>query len=194
MYVLENFGNGMDNDYLCRGKHVLSGMRLHYTSIYVTMKQINITVPVTVKGYEELTEAERTLVESAWQATEGAYVPYSHFSVGAAIRLASGTVVTGANQENAAYPSGTCAERSACYYAGANHKGDAFMAIAIAAKGTDGERVTDPAAPCGACRQALLEYEKLAGHDVPVLLAGRDGVYCLPSVNSLMPLAFTEFK
>lgn len=157
------------------------------------MKQFDIVIPVKVKAYDELTAAEAALVDAAWAATDCAYTPYSHFNVGAAIRLASGTVVTGANQENAAYPSGTCAERSACYYAGAKHKGDPFKAIAITAKETNGERVADVAAPCGACRQALLEYEKLAGHDVAVYLAGAKGVYCLPSVKSLLPLAFTDF-
>ncbi len=101
--------------------------------------------------------------------------------------------MTGANQENAAFPSGTCAERTTCYYAHARWPEARFEAIAVAARGTDGEFVADPVAPCGACRQALLEYETLAGHDVRVLLAGRDKVYILPSVHSTLPLAFSEF-
>ncbi|MDE6207962.1 MAG: cytidine deaminase [Muribaculaceae bacterium] len=157
------------------------------------MKELNITLPVVVKGYDELTSDERTLVEAAQHATAGSYSPYSHFKVGAAIRLADGSIVTGANQENAAFPSGTCAERSACFYAGATHPGVAFEAIAIAAIGTDGKPTAQPTAPCGACRQALLEYEMLAKHPVPVLLAGADEVYIVPSVKALLPLAFTEF-
>ena len=102
-------------------------------------------------------------------------------------------MVTGANQENVAYPSGTCAERSACFYAHARYPEARFRRIAIAARGTDGEFVADPVAPCGACRQALLEYEVLAGAPVEVLLCGADKVYRLPSVASTLPLAFTEF-
>lgn len=157
------------------------------------MKQIDIITPVTVLGYNELGEAERELVEKAREYTFKSYAPYSRFCVGAAIRLESGTVVCGSNQENAAFPSGTCAERSACYFAGANYPGDKFEAIAIAARGTDGEFVSSPVAPCGACRQALLEYETLAGHDVAVYLVGADTVYRLPSVKALLPLSFSEF-
>lgn len=157
------------------------------------MRDFEITVPVREKQYDELTERERVLVDAARAATGGSYAPYSHFKVGAAILLDNGEVVCGANQENAAYPSGTCAERSACFWAGANFPGSKFEMIAIAAVGTDGEECAEPTAPCGACRQALLEYEKLAGHPVGVLLAGRDKIYCVPSVASLLPLAFSEF-
>lgn len=157
------------------------------------MKRIDITVPVTSMTYDELTEAQRELVDRARRMTRNSYAPYSRFHVGAAIRLADGTIVNGANQENAAFPSSICAERSACYSAGANHPGVGFESIAIAARGTDGLEVSDPIPPCGACRQALLEYETLTGHDVEVLLAGADKVYRLPSVKSLLPLSFTEF-
>ena len=158
------------------------------------MKDIQITVPVTEYAYGELTVAQRGLFHLARQYTFNSYSPYSHFSVGAAIRLDNGEVVCGANQENAAFPSGTCAERSACYSAGARFPGAKFESIAIAARGVDGEPTVAPCAPCGACRQALLEYEVLAGHDVEVLLVGRDVIYRLPSVKSLLPLAFTEIN
>ncbi|WP_367950285.1 cytidine deaminase, partial [uncultured Duncaniella sp.] len=105
----------------------------------------------------------------------------------------NGETVTGSNQENAAFPSGTCAERTACYYAHSRHPDSRFTAIAIAARGTDGEELAQPIAPCGACRQALLEYETLAGRDVKVILTARDKVYILPSVRSTLPLAFSEF-
>ncbi|MDE5628820.1 MAG: cytidine deaminase [Muribaculaceae bacterium] len=157
------------------------------------MKEIDILTKITARGYDELSPEERELTDAAWNATKGAYAPYSNFSVGAAIRLDNGVIVTGANQENAAFSSGTCAERSACFYAGANYPQAKFTAIAIAAVGTDKKRVPNPVAPCGACRQALLEYETLAGHNVPVMLLGENEVYTLPSVKSLMPLAFTEF-
>ncbi len=157
------------------------------------MKNFEIVVPVKALGYDELSKADRTLVEQALAATERAYAPYSKFCVGAAIRLSNGETVTGANQENAAYPSGTCAERTAAYYAHATYPDAKFEEIAVAARGTDGEVVADPCSPCGACRQALSEYEKLAGHNVKVLLVGREVVYELPSVSSLLPFTFTDF-
>lgn len=157
------------------------------------MKEVEIHTPVQVKSYNELTDGERELVDAARASIAGAYTPYSHFRVGAAIRLDNGVVVTGANQENVAFPSGTCAERSACFYAGARYPDAAFEMIAISANGTDGKPTPQPTAPCGACRQALLEYEMRARHHVPVILDGRDELYILPSVASLLPLAFTEF-
>lgn len=157
------------------------------------MKEIQIVNNIVSRTYQELDPSERKLVDAARAATARAYAPYSHFRVGAAILLDNGQTVTGSNQENVAYPSGTCAERSACYYAGANFPDARFECIAIAAVGTDGKPTKQPTAPCGACRQALLEYEVRAGHDVPVLLAGADEIYSVPSVASLLPLAFTEF-
>lgn len=156
------------------------------------MTHKEIVTPVAIYTYSELSDDRRRLVEQAREYTRHSYAPYSHFCVGAAIALDNGETVCGANQENAAYPSGTCAERSACFSAGARFPGAKFEKIAIAARGVDGEFTPSPCAPCGACRQALLEYETLAGHDVEVLLVGRDCVYVLPSVKSLLPLAFTE--
>lgn len=157
------------------------------------MKAIDIITKAVSKSYTELSASERTLVDAARSATAGAYAPYSHFKVGAAILLADGAIVTGANQENAAFPSGTCAERTACYAAGANHPGVAFEMIAIAAVGTDDKPTKNPISPCGACRQALLEYETLAKHNVPVLLVAQDSILCVESVKSLLPFAFSEF-
>lgn len=172
---------------------VYRGKNAIFAKIYLRMKDIEIIIPVKSMSFDELDTTERRLVEGARDAIKGSYAPYSHFKVGAAILLANGEIVTGANQENVAYPSGTCAERSACFWAGANYPGVAFDMIAIAAIGTDGLPTPHPTAPCGACRQALLEYEKLSGHHVPVLLDGAEEIYRLPSVQSLLPLAFVEF-
>lgn len=157
------------------------------------MKEFTITTPIISAQYSELSNMQQRLVGLAREAFTRSYAPYSHFNVGAAILLSNGEIVTGANQENVAFPSGTCAERSACYYAGANYPDAKFEKIAIAARGTDGREVPVPVAPCGACRQALLEYETLAGHDVEVILAGADSIYILPSVKSMLPLCFSEF-
>lgn len=157
------------------------------------MKKLDITVPVTVAIYDELSPEDRHLVDLAREATHRSYAPYSKFCVGAAILLSNGEIVTGSNQENAAFPSGTCAERTACYYAHFRYPEAKFETIAIAARGTDGLEIANPVAPCGACRQALLEYETLAGKNVKVILIGRDEIYILPSVSSTLPLAFSEF-
>jgi len=157
------------------------------------MKRREIIIPFEELAFDELTPGERKLAAEAMEATRRSYAPYSHFCVGAAIALDNGVTVTGANQENVAFPSGTCAERSACFYAHAQYPEAKFTGIAVAARGTDGEFTSEPTAPCGACRQALLEYEVLAGHDVPVLLVGREKVYRLPSVQSTLPFAFSEF-
>lgn len=157
------------------------------------MKTFDIIIPIVSRTYDEFDGAGRKLVETAVQAIQGSYAPYSKFHVGAAVLLDNGEIVTGANQENVAFPSGTCAERTACFYAGAHYPKAHFEKIAIAAKGADGKLTEHPVAPCGACRQSLLEYEMLAKHPVPVLLVGRHEIYELPSVASLLPLAFTEF-
>lgn len=157
------------------------------------MREDVISVPVVYATLDELPEADRRLCEAAMEATYRAYAPYSHFNVGAAIRLESGEIVEGSNQENAAFPSGTCAERTACYYAHASHPEDKFETIAVAARNVDGNLTDTPTAPCGACRQALLEYEKLAGHPVRVMLVSATEIAVLPSVASLLPMAFSDF-
>lgn len=157
------------------------------------MKDFDIKIPVTQLSYDELDERRKKLVDLARQYTYRSYAPYSHFRVGAAIALDNGEIVCGANQENAAFSSGTCAERSACFAAGAAWPDARFECIAIAARGVDGKEQPHPIAPCGACRQSLLEYETLAGHPVEVILVGAEAIYRLPSIKDLLPLAFTEF-
>lgn len=157
------------------------------------MKDLDINLKVKVYEYDELDNGDRALVDKARLSTYRSYAPYSKFKVGAAVMLDNGEVVEGSNQENVAFPSGTCAERTAAFYAHSRYPDAKFVKLAIAARGTDDEFTGLPTAPCGACRQSLVEYEMLAGHDVPVLLAGRDRVYEVPSIKDLLPLAFTEF-
>lgn len=157
------------------------------------MKETQIIIPITVATYDELSATDRELVNRARQAAQRAYAPYSHFSVGAAILLSDGAIIEGSNQENAAFPSGLCAERTAAFYAHSSHPDAKFRSIAIAAIDTDGKEIASPIAPCGACRQSLLEYEVLAGAPVKVMLIGRNEIFIIPSVKSLLPIAFTEF-
>lgn len=151
----------------------------------------NIQTKIEVLNYEELKPEEQALVDLAKEATHSAYAPYSHFHVGAALRLENGVLIKGANQENAAF-AGTCAERSACYNAGANYPGVRIEQIAVTAF-QHGDYVEEPCAPCGVCRQALLEFEVQSGEPINVLLVGRKGIYRLDSIKDLLPLSFSEF-
>jgi cytidine deaminase len=143
------------------------------------------------KGTDELSEADRHLVEEAKTAAAGAYAPYSHFMVGAAIELNDGTIVRGANVENAAFPSGSCAEKTALSYTVANHREKKAAAIAIVAF-SEGELTGDPVPPCGNCRQMLIEEEQRLGSPIRVILAGKTDVIVLDNCQSLMPLSFTR--
>lgn len=151
------------------------------------------TLTIKYKEYpsvDALDAADAELVRQAIAATEGAYAPYSGFRVGAAVRLADGCVVRGSNQENAAYPSGLCAERTAIFAASA-HRPDMrdYEALAIAGRNADGELCE--ASPCGACRQALLEYEQHQGHPLRVLcLMAGGAVREVGSVADLVPFSF----
>ena len=136
----------------------------------------------------ELAADERELMERAMEAARGAYAPYSRFHVGAAVRMADGTVVTGSNQENIAYPSGLCAERVAMYSASAQHPGLAMTAMAVVGY-NEGEYCE--ASPCGACRQVMAEYEQRDGHEMTLLcyLAG-GRIRRIKGAKSLLPFTF----
>ena len=155
------------------------------------MKTLHIQIPVKVFAYEELAEADRQLIDAARQATYRSYVPYSHFSVGAAVRLADGTVVSGSNQENAASPSSLCAERTTLFYANSRYPDQPVDTLAIAARNERGEFLQQPISPCGACRQVMIETETRFSHPMRILLYGTEGVYELEGVNSLLPFSFT---
>ena len=130
------------------------------------------------------------LIDSCIEATEGAYAPYSNFYVGVAVLLENGTIVKGNNQENAAFPSGLCAERVAIFYVGSNYPGERIKAIAVTARSanyTQGEPVT----PCGSCRQSLLEYELNQQSDIPVYMISPSGeIIVSKSIKQLLPLHF----
>jgi cytidine deaminase len=138
-----------------------------------------------------LPEDEAALLETALQASTRAYAPYSHFLVGCAVELEGGEVYTGNNQENPAFPSSLCAERTALYYVGSQGKGTKIRKIAIRAQ-SNSKPIDGPVTPCGACRQVMLEYERLAGVPIVVLMQGMEGkVLRLTGVaSSLLPFAF----
>lgn len=155
------------------------------------MKEINLTTKVTVYSIEECAEIEKKLIEAAKSATFDAYAPYSCFKVGAAVLLGNGQIIAGNNQENAAYPSGLCAERTAIFFANANFPREKVLMLAVAAH-HNGEFTKEPITPCGACRQVLLEVENRYASPIKVLMYGDEQVYAVDSAKDLLPLSFGE--
>lgn len=153
------------------------------------MKELTLQTKVTACAVEEMNPSMRELVEKAKAMTQKAYCPYSHFHVGAAARLADGQIITGSNQENAAYPSGLCAERTTLFAANANYPHTRVEALAIACY-TNGHLTKDAASPCGACRQVMLETEHRFGKPMQVVLYGEDMCYIFDSAADLLPLNF----
>lgn len=157
------------------------------------MTELTITARATCYDHAaELPEAEAALLQAAAQALQHAYAPYSGFQVGAALLLADGSVETGANQENAAYPMCLCAERVALAAAAAHKPGVAPVMMAITVKHNH-KTIDHPAAPCGACRQVLAEWEMRFGQPIAVLLKGETGpAYRFHKAKDLLPLAFDD--
>ncbi len=153
------------------------------------MKELILTSKFQIFSYDELTEPDRELIDAAKRATETAYAPYSRFRVGAAARLEDGVIVCGSNQENAAFPSSLCAERTALFYANAHHPEQAVTTLAVAAF-SNGAFLKAPIPPCGACRQVILGVEERYKAPVRILLYGEDGIYVTDSVKALLPLQF----
>ncbi len=131
------------------------------------------------------------LINSCYSNLDNAYAPYSHFSVSAAVLLENGKIITGSNQENAAYPSGLCAERVAIFYANSQYPNQKIMALAVAAK-YNGKIIELPIPPCGACRQVLVETENRFKNDIKIILAGFKTVIITDSARLLLPLNFDE--
>lgn len=138
---------------------------------------------------EELNDRQIELVNRALEAAGKAYAPYSAFHVGSAARLGNGEIITGNNQENAAYPSGLCAERVAIFYAGSNHPGEKVTSLAVTAL-INGSVQDEPVTPCGGCRQVLLEKETRDSHPMELILYGRKKILVLQRASDLLPLPF----
>ena len=153
------------------------------------MKDLTITATIKVYQPDELDPTDRALINAAIEATARSYAPYSRFAVGAAARLANGVVVTGTNQENAAYPSGLCAERTTLFYANSQYPDQPVSTLAIAAR-TEKDFIDMPIPPCGSCRQVILETEKRYAQPVRILLYGRKCIYEVRSIRDLLPLSF----
>lgn len=158
------------------------------------MKEQILELSYRIYALDELPEESRKLVDAALEATQRSYAPYSHFYVGAAVLLDNGVIVTGNNQENVAFPSGLCAERTALFYANAQYPEVPVKALAIVARDSAGKVTQTPISPCGACRQVMLETENRFGKPMQVLLASAEEVIVVERASALLPLAFSEIS
>ena len=148
------------------------------------MKKHLISSTIYEYSEDELSSIDRQLIDAARQATERSYAPYSHFHVGAALLLENGEIITGCNQENAAFPVTICAERNALFK---------IEAIAIAARNAQGF-LSHPISPCGSCRQVMIETETRHQHPLRIVLYGTEGIYVLEGIATLMPLSFNNME
>lgn len=155
------------------------------------MKEISIISKYTVYNtVEELPQDVKKLMEEAVKVRKTSYAPYSHFHVGAALLLDNNEIVLGSNQENAAYPSGLCAERVAVFHANAVYPDAKILKMAISAAAED-KKVAEPIPPCGACRQSIAEYEVKQNTPIEIYFMGEEGeVYKSDSLKNLLPLVF----
>ncbi len=157
------------------------------------MKEININTQLIVfESLQELFSEDQELMQKAIEIRKKAYAPYSKFKVGAAILLDNGQVVVGSNQENAAYPSGLCAERVAIFHSGAVYPDAKIVKMAITAGSTE-NTTSKPIPPCGACRQSIFEYEFKQDANIEIFFMGETGeVYKSSSIANLLPLTFDK--
>ena len=154
----------------------------------MTNKEIKIAYQ-EYDSIDELKAKDKELAQAAIDATATAYAPYSKFNVGAAVLFEDGEIVKGSNQENAAYPSGICAERTALFYASASRPNKAMAALAIAAS-QEGSLLETPVTPCGACRQVMAQYQLKSGIPMRILLVGAHKIWEFGKVDDLLPFTF----
>ena len=153
-------------------------------------KHIDITYS-EFRSVDEMIPEDRELVGAAIEAMSGAYAPYSHFHVGAAVRLSNGQIVKGSNQENAAFPSGLCAERTAMFAASSRYPDKDMLSIAIAG-GVLCKLCTCPATPCGACRQVMAQYQAKSGKPMSVIMVADGLIWKFDRVDDILPLIFNS--
>lgn len=154
----------------------------------MTNKELKIAYQEYI-SLDELEPADRRLADAAIEATSQSYAPYSNFNVGAAVMYGDGEIVKGSNQENAAYPSAMCAERTALFYASSNRPEVPLKGIAIAAR-QNGTLTGSPVTPCGACRQVMAQYQTKSGIPMHIILIGSDKILKFNKVEDILPFIF----
>ena len=156
------------------------------------MEKKTLTLQYTsYSSIEELIPKDRELLENAIDALKGSYAPYSRFNVGAAVKMRNGIIVKGSNQENAAYPSGLCAERTAMFSAAARYPNESIGAIALIAS-QNGKLQPEPSYPCGACRQVMAQYQQRYGKPIKIIVGSAGRIEVFDSVENLMPFIFDD--
>ena len=158
------------------------------------MKKVTLDIDyIEYSSLEEMDPQDQEVVKAAIEAQKGSYAPYSTFNVGAAVRLEDGTIVKGANQENAAYPSGLCAERTTMFAAGATYPGIPMTTLAIV--GGFGYTIAEtPCTPCGGCRQVMAEYQTAGKRPLSVIMFGTKRTWKFGKVDDILPFIFDSFN
>ena len=158
------------------------------------MKKVTLELGfIEYSSLEEMDPQDQEVVKAAIEAQKGSYAPYSNFNVGAAVRLEDGTIVKGANQENAAYPSGLCAERTVMFAAGATYPGVPMTTLAIV--GGFGFTLSEtPCTPCGGCRQVMAEYQTAGKRPLSVIMFGTEKTWKFEKVDDILPFIFDSFN
>ena len=158
------------------------------------MKKVTLELGfIEYSSLEEMDPQDQEVVKAAIEAQKGSYAPYSNFNVGAAVRLEDGTIVKGAKQENAAYPSGLCAERTAMFAAGATYPGVPMTTLAIV--GGFGFTLSEtPCTPCGGCRQVMAEYQTAGKRPLSVIMFGTEKTWKFEKVDDILPFIFDSFN
>ena len=158
------------------------------------MKKVTLELGfIEYSSLEKIDPQDQEVVKAAIEAQKGSYAPYSNFNVGAAVRLEDGTIVKGANQENAAYPSGLCAERTAMFAAGATYPGVPMTTLAIV--GGFGFTLSEtPCTPCGGCRQVMAEYQTAGKRPLSVIMFGTEKTWKFEKVDDILPFIFDSFN
>jgi cytidine deaminase len=149
------------------------------------------SILIDYNSLSELEVEQQELIKKAKEAAMNAYAPYSQFEVGAAVLLENGEIIQGNNQENAAYPSGLCAERVAIFYANSKYPNVPIKSIAVTANTKEGF-IKDPIPPCGSCLQVMLETEKRLNKDIQVILYGENKITVAENINQFLPINFNK--
>ena len=156
------------------------------------MKKVDIILTTyEYDSIKELSQEEQVLINESKEVVKNAYAPYSKFNVGAAVLLENGEIITGTNQENAAYPSGLCAERVAIFYANSKYPNIPVKAIAVTAF-TNNQFIEKPLPPCGSCRQVIVETETRFKTPIKIYLVSKDKITVIEDAKTLLPINFDE--
>lgn len=156
------------------------------------MKELKLENTVRIYNEDEIDDEMKNLIDLAKKATYKSYSPYSNFKVGASLIMENGEIFTGCNQENAAYPAGICAERTAVFAAQSQYPDSPIRRLVIVGRDTHDEWTKSVCAPCGMCRQVILEAEQRGGKKIEIILPCKDGIFVINGISTLLPFGFSD--